>query len=230
MVGAEKMAASEVDAVLFSSPVDCDSKVASGKGFLVRSPHMVGVNSFPYQYDHPFPIVFVGRLSYRANVEAIEWFADNVVPELGRYVPGAKLYVVGQSPSRRVRALEGPRVHVIGEVDSVSPYILGARASIIPVTMATGVQMKLIESCALGVPVVATGTVAHQAGVKNGREVLVADSVEEWVGALQSLQTEPKLASRVASSGMDWAVTNYSDESISRSIEELMVRVMERHR
>ena len=224
---APRMARAEFRAVrrstryLVSSPTDCDE--ADPKAALVRSPHQIAEHvRAESPAASPDDVLFVGRMSYSANVEAVTWFAKHVWPELARRRPTARWHIVGADPTDEVLALSSESVVVTGRVASVEPFYASCGIVIIPVHMATGVQMKLIEALYVGVPVVTTRLVSAQAGIAEGVHVAIADTPEEWITALDRIWGDPNAAASMAARGSRWARENYSPAVIGARLEQVM--------
>lgn len=210
------------DRVLVSSPLDMRDV---GHLHLVRSPHALPAASGEARIErlaaNPNPrICFVGRMSYAANVQAITWFVEAVLPLLREKVPRIVLDIVGDAPTPAVLRLRAPGINVTGRVPSVREYYERSALSIVPVTAATGVQMKLIESLSLGVPTVTTPLVAQQAGVQHGVQVLTASSIPEWIEAAVSILEDSEKMALLSQEGYNWAHSNYSVEKIAISLRE----------
>lgn len=207
------------DRVLVSSPTDLSPSRDSVR--LVRSAHAMDEtdsNGNP----HPRSIVFVGRQSYRANHEAIIWFIENVLPALAEKYPDVHLNVVGEQSPKSLLELQSKHVTVTGRVPDVSRSYLESAVSIVPVRMATGVQMKLIESMSLGTATVVTPVVAQGAGLIGSEHCLVADSREEWVDAIAQLIEDHALRSRIAANGLSWVQANHSKQAVQAQLERAL--------
>lgn len=218
---AEMRTLEDFERVFVSSPEDLskhDSKVR-----LVRSPYAIEARKHDRQASRAEGhIIFVGRQSYRANAEAITWFAQQVMPEIRRRVPGSHLSIVGDAPPRSIRRLQDQSIKVTGRVDDVAAYYASAAVSIIPVTMATGVQMKLIESMVMGTPVVATPIVARGAGI-DGRHCYIAQSADEWATRVVQLLEDQTVSHQTSEAARKWVETEYSMASIGSSLDQAMV-------
>jgi glycosyltransferase involved in cell wall biosynthesis len=218
MAVAEQRAIDDVDLLLVSSPSDLTPDRTTCR--LVRSPHQMPP---PSTDPSPAPdgrsarpsIVFVGRLSYRANVEAVRWFATEVLPHVVEHRPEVVFEVVGAAPHRSLRRLEGPNVEVVGPVPEVAPFYSRAQVSVVPVRLATGVQMKLIESLSLGVATVTTSNVARLAGIDAPGPCLAAEGAEDWADAVGRLLDDAALRDQVRSAGARWAVEHYDARAIA---------------
>src|SRR5712691_11260778 len=96
-------------------------------------------------------------MDYRPNIDAVCYFTDEILPLVHKSHPDLKFLVVGRNPSRRVRRLARLRgVIVTGAVPEVYPYLRGAIAAVAPFRICQGVQNKILEALAVGLPVVAT--------------------------------------------------------------------------
>ena len=105
----------------------------------------------------PPAIVFTGAMDYFPNTDAVQYFCQDVFPLVRNSAPEAQFYIVGRNPTREVRALQKwPNVIVTGTVPDVRPYLARATVSVAPLRLARGVQNKVLESMAIGVPVVGT--------------------------------------------------------------------------
>ena len=125
-------------------------------------------------------------MDYRPNVEAVTWFADNVMSEFDRSC-GIEFWIVGSNPSSAVRRLAKRRgVHVTGRVDDVRPYLLHADAVVAPLLTARGIQNKVLEAMAMAKPVIATPQAKEGIEAADGEELLVASDAAEFAAAVQS--------------------------------------------
>lgn len=231
MRAAEKRALAGFDSILVCGPNDCDDRI--GGLHLVRSPHQITALEAPTPGGatptDPPSIVFVGRLTYRANVEGIKWFISRVLPLVLRDHPDVRLRIVGESDRGSREEFDHEAVEFVGPVADVSPYYRGASISIVPILHATGVQMKLIESLECGVPTIAKTKIAQAAGVCHEREVLVAESPREWALAVSRLLEDRALAGALAARGREWAQRNHSYAAVKRALDAALAGLATNH-
>src|SRR5690606_21471256 len=131
------------------------------------------------------------------NIDAAEWFAECILPAIRAMRPRAVLEVVGytrDADARRLRGLGGEAVRVIGEVQSIADAVAGASVAVCPMRLGAGVQNKLLEYMALGLPSVTTSISLAGLRAQPGREVLLADSAEEIAAAVLRLLGDRDLA------------------------------------
>ncbi|HEY8876207.1 MAG TPA: TIGR03087 family PEP-CTERM/XrtA system glycosyltransferase, partial [Roseateles sp.] len=111
----------------------------------------------PFAADE-LPLVFTGAMDYWPNVDAVTWFASDILPALRQRFPALRFHIVGRSPAPAVQALANEAVHVTGTVPDVRPYLQHAAAVVAPLRLARGIQNKVLEAMAMARPVVAAGT------------------------------------------------------------------------
>nr|WP_294528465.1 TIGR03087 family PEP-CTERM/XrtA system glycosyltransferase [uncultured Rhodopila sp.] len=140
-------------------------------------------------YARPFPdgglhFVFTGTMDYPPNVDAVVWFAETILPMIRRSRPDAAFHIAGSNPAPRVQALTAIQgVFVTGRVPDMRPYIANASAAVAPMRIARGVQNKVLEAMAMARPTVVTSDALSGIRAAPGREVLLADTAEDFAAA-----------------------------------------------
>ncbi len=127
--------------------------------------------------------VFTGTMDYPPNVDAVAWFASDILPLIRAQAAGARFHVVGASPSPRVAALAGDGVQVTGRVADVRPFVAHAAACVAPMRIARGIQNKVLEAMAMARPVVVTPDALEGIDAAPGAEVLLADGAAAFAMA-----------------------------------------------
>ena len=96
-------------------------------------------------------IAFVGTMDYHPNIEAASWFARSVFPRLRLRDAALEFFIVGRNPPAEIVRLESlPGVHATGGVPDTRPYLASARAIVVPLRVARGIQNKVLEALAMG--------------------------------------------------------------------------------
>ncbi|MBI5566573.1 MAG: glycosyltransferase [Chloroflexi bacterium] len=141
----------------------------------------------------PHSLVFTGTMDFRPNVDAVLWFAREVLPLIKREVPDAQFVIVGQRPHARLAELRSDDSIVItGGVEDTRPYITGASVYVVPLRMGGGTRFKLLEALALHAPCVSTTLGAEGFEVVSGRELLLADDAAAFARATVELIRGPE--------------------------------------
>jgi glycosyltransferase involved in cell wall biosynthesis len=141
-------------------------------------------------------------MDYRPNVDAVVWFVDECWPEILEVWPLARFRVVGHSPSRAIRRLAHvPGVEIVGSVPSVQSELASFDVSVAPLRIAHGLQNKVLEAMAAGVPVVASSKAAAGVGGRHNEQFLIADGAESVIRSVLALASDPAERQRLGLAG-----------------------------
>lgn len=175
------------DACFICSPLDRDYLLKKGvKSDFHILPNGVDTEVFK-SADQIFDknrIIFTGNMPYFPNEDAVLYFAKVIMPKILEEVPSARFYVVGGSPTRKIRKLSSQSVIVTGFVENIAAEYLKSAVAIAPMRFGAGTLNKVIEPVVLGVPVVATSIAVRGLPDVVQKFVCVADSPEEFADAV----------------------------------------------
>jgi glycosyltransferase involved in cell wall biosynthesis len=145
----------------------------------------------PIQHGVRRDLVFMGRMDYHANIDAALFFARKIWPLVHARRPELRFVVVGAQPTKEVAALRDlAGVTVTGTVDDVRPFYQSALAAVVPLRVAGGTRLKVLEAMAAGTPVISTTLGAEGLAVTAGKDILIADSADAIADTAASLQAE----------------------------------------
>ena len=163
----------------------------------------------PYSDESP-KVVFTGAMDYWANVDAVKWFAEEVLPLVQQSVANIQFYIVGSKPTSKVMALKNiSGVTVTGRVEDVRPYIQYADLSVAPLRIARGVQNKVLEAMSLSNAVVATSQAME--GIKDCEAFaeLTCDVPEVYAQKVVELIKDKQTALKWGEKGREMVLKNY---------------------
>jgi glycosyltransferase involved in cell wall biosynthesis len=134
-------------------------------------------------------VIFAGVLDYAPNEAGVRWFATDVWPRVRSAVPGARFALVGSGATRALRRLaaDDSSIDVVGAVPAVQPHLWKAAVSVAPLRVARGLQNKVLEALAAGLPVVVTQQVHDGLPLEARAGCVLADSAEAFAGAVTGL-------------------------------------------
>lgn len=178
--------------------------------------------------ENPFaagdlPIVFTGAMDYWPNIDAVVWFAEQVLPPLREKWRHARFVVVGRSPSAEVRRLASPEVLVTGTVADVRPYIQHAAVIVAPMRLSRGVQNKVLEAMAMARPVVAAADCVSAIHAPARSGIVAAEVAAEYVAAIDGLLGDPARAGALALEARSLVRRWYSWEAQLSAIDPLLL-------
>jgi glycosyltransferase involved in cell wall biosynthesis len=168
-----------------------------------------GVDLEYFRASRPRPpdsreLVFIGSMDWMPNDDGIRWFASEIFSRIQQHIAGARLTVVGRSPSTAMRELaaRNPAIEVTGTVADVRPYLERGAISVVPLRVGGGTRLKIYEAMAAGVPVVSTAIGAEGLPLRHGEHLLIADTTDEQVNAICALLREPAHAAELAANAL----------------------------
>jgi glycosyltransferase involved in cell wall biosynthesis len=168
-------------------------------------------------------LVFSGKMSYSPNVSAILGFYRDVFPIVRAALPGARLKIVGSSPTEPVlRLANDPNVTVTGYVPDIRPHLASAKVVICPLTIGVGIQNKVLEAMAMGKAVMSTA-LSFQ-GIPeavDGRHMLIADDPEDMANGILKLIDDRARARVLGKNALSLVRESYSWEASTRQLESL---------
>lgn len=170
-------------------------------------------------------VVFTGKLDFRPNVDACVWFADEILPQLRNEIPLAHVSFVGQKPNAAVLSLrEREGVEVTGFVPDTRPYIADAAVFAVPLRMGSGTRLKVLEAMAMGKAIVSTSFGVSGIEYENGRDVLVADTPQEFAHAVAMLMRDKNRARELGLNAQSLAQEKYEWKKLAPRFEALYIK------
>jgi sugar transferase (PEP-CTERM/EpsH1 system associated) len=153
-------------------------------------------------------IVFTGQMDYRPNIEAVTWFANDILPLIRAEHPQVRFAIVGRAPSETVKALASrPGVTVTGEVADVRGW-LAAAVVVAPLKLARGIQNKVLEAMAMARPVVASTPAAE--GIDHAGTIRVGTTAVEIAHATSLLLADRQAAVTIGAAARAQVQRRYS--------------------
>jgi len=206
---------SDAEAALLASrlrPGTSARIVALGNGIDFAAFDPARVDPQPELAATPGPhLVFTGQMDYPPNVAAALRVAREILPRVRKVHLAAQFHVVGRAPTAELRALDGKHgVRVWGEVPAVQPFLAAADIVVAPLTIARGIQNKVLEAMAMARPVLLTADAATGIGGENGLHFAVEDNDDALVARALSL-----LGNRDASDAMGAAARRFVVDKLS---------------
>ena len=178
------------------------------------------VFSSPYAINEDV-IVFTGAMDYWANVDAVKWFSDEILPNILLNFPLVKFYIVGSKPTKIVKALANKSVVVTDSVEDIRPYITHARLAIAPLRIARGIQNKVLEAMAMGKYVVATSAAMEGISYDKSLDVFIGDNIHEVAKLLNKL-LQKKTDELVSNVNRNFVIDRYSWNKNANKLVDLL--------
>ncbi|MEW6052146.1 MAG: glycosyltransferase family 4 protein [Candidatus Zixiibacteriota bacterium] len=185
-------------------------------------------NGTNVEYFRPRPdeqatsMVWVGGMNWYPNRDAMTWFCEELFPRIRARVPQATAVIVGQDPAKRVLELAAhdPTIKVMGYVDDIREHVARAAVFVVPIRVGGGTRLKILDAFASGKAVVSTTIGAEGIGATNGTEILIGDSVEQFVDQAVRALTDISLRRKLESNARQFVERNYAWGIIGETLKQ----------
>ncbi len=219
------------DAALFASARDRRAVAGARSNAdrrLALVPNGVDLDRWRRQTDRlGDEVVFSGALDYGPNADAATYLIDVILPLVRRDVPEVSLRIVGRdpSPSLRQRALDSG-VTLTGFVDDMRPHLERAAVFAAPLRYGAGIQNKLLEAMAMGLPCVASSLAAAGLDTPLGPPpIVVADDPADFTRAIVGRLRAAGHGAAPDSRARAYVAQHFSWSSAGRALEDVFERV-----
>jgi glycosyltransferase involved in cell wall biosynthesis len=163
-------------------------------------------------------IAFLGNMAYQPNARAGNWLVTELFPQLKKTLPDLHCYIIGRNPGKDVQRLcDDPAIHVTGEVANIWDYIRAVDVFVFPLFSGAGLQNKVLEAMYACKPVVASSIANEGIGAEHGKEIYIAEHINDYISLIGRLIDEP---GRVGEQAREYIIRNFSEDGvIDRYIE-----------
>lgn len=187
----------------------------------------VDLVSFPNRTTDPggHRLIFIGAMDNLANIDAVCFFSNEVLPEIQKLYPDTTFDIVGSRPVSEVLALDKkPGINVTGRVLSMVEYLHKATICVVPMRTGFGIKNKTLEAMAAGIPVVGSDRGLEGLSVDGASislRALRANKPTEYVTAISQLFDHPHLRSELSDNGRQLVQTVFTWDIAGKSYEQV---------
>jgi glycosyltransferase involved in cell wall biosynthesis len=173
-------------------------------------------------------LVSLGTMFYPPNIEGALWFAREVFPLIQKERPEATYTIIGARPPEVVRqlTLQNPGIRVAGYVEDLRPVLQTSAGLVVPLLSGGGMRVKILDALALGLPIVSTGVGAEGIELEDGKNVLLADTPQEFAGACLKLLEPTEVGENLAQAGRKLALEKYDFRVAYRPINAIYQKLI----
>ncbi len=184
--------------LVFASPNDIDSLAAAGaERDKCRVTYHLGdestFNQPPLEYAATgADLLYVGTLTWEANIDGLLWFFADVWPHIKRQQPATRLRIAGKNPDPRLLAAAAgdPAVEFLGFVPDLEPLFRRSRVFIAPLRFGAGIKVKVLSGMGRGLPTVTTSVGSEGLEARHMRHAAITDQAGDMVQAILTLLTD----------------------------------------
>ena len=217
------------DSVITLSEIDKEKLIEAGVKVPVYSSFAV-VNTKKISIDYsgnPTTLSFVGPSMHSPNRLGVKWFLDNCWDDLLKNDSSYKLRIIGNweiGLQKKILA-KYRNIEFAGFVNDLAEALANT-IMIVPITVGSGIRMKILEAACLGIPFVSTTVGAEGLPFENGKDCLKGDTPEEFVEAVLKM-SDKSLRFEFAKNANALVKEKYSMDALRRNRLEIYKKVME---
>ena len=179
-----------------------------------------------HDYSQNNIVLFTGNMDYAPNVDAVQYFANEMWPSIAQEFPNTKFVIAGQRPVDAVKNLANDTIEVTGFVPDIQVMYEEASVVIAPLRFGAGTQNKVLEAMAMGVPVVCTHIGFEGLQIESGQGVIMAKEKELFVSEVKNLLSNQDKRRLVGEQGLEIARNRFSWDSIVKKLEYYLKDVL----
>ncbi|MCF8237091.1 MAG: glycosyltransferase family 4 protein [Saprospiraceae bacterium] len=215
----EKSQLNQVDLMVTMTQRDLDLFRSMGfRGQGMIAPIGIDLQDYiqaPTQPQLPETIGFIGSLDWMPNLEGLNWFLEQVWPKVRKMHPRAKLRVAGRNTPDSLKKAETPGVEIMGEVRSAIRFMNEQQILIVPLLSGSGMRVKILEGLLLGKTVITTTIGMEGIDARQGEEILLADSAEDFARGISLCLKDPEFSQRIGRQAAALAIEHFDHRKIA---------------
>ena len=143
-------------------------------------------------YDNRNVFLFVGTLNYGPNANGLEWFIEEIFPEIQKKKSSSKLLIVGRDPEERLISWcsRFPGIELYANVPDVGPFYERCGIVVVPILSGGGTRIKILEAAKAGKPVFSTPIGAYGLDVTDGKDIMIFTDRESFIERYERLNVK----------------------------------------
>ncbi len=178
--------------------------------------------NYPKKEDKKYDLLFSGNMSYPPNIESAVYIVEKILPLVKKQIPNIQLMIAGTSPTSKIIALRSNNVLVSGWVKDIKEIYASSKIVIAPMQTGTGLQNKLLEAMAMGIPCISSTLANNALKAIHNENILVADSPEQYAACIIELINNTEKANDIARKGKNFVSINYGWDMMNAKLENIM--------
>ena len=210
----------DAEVALFKTQAESSGKVLTmGNG--MNTEVFVPAKEAPKNKEPVF--LFTGVMDYKPNIDAVAWFVENVWSGILSKYPLSRFIIAGMNPSAAVKKLESVKgIEVTGFVDDILPYYHQSDYFVAPFRLARGVQNKVLQAFACGLPVISTPMGAEGIDCQKERDILIASTAEEFLSCIVRLEKEKEFRESIKNNALALIHKHYSWQGKLQVLDDVL--------
>lgn len=187
-------------------------------------PLILEMNESKTSFSERSDILYLGGFQHTPNVDAVLYFVREIWPLVKQKLPDVKFYVIGSKVPQIIKKLVSSDIEIVGYVKNLGDYFNHCRLSIAPLRYGAGIKGKVGTSLSYGVPCVATSMAGEGMGLKDGEEILIADTPQQFAESVINLYSNEALWNKLSTNGFSFVNKHYSFDAAKENIADMLAQ------
>jgi len=175
--------------------------------------------------ERPNDVLFSGNLAYFPNVEAAKFLVKVIMPLVWAELPETKVILAGIHPAAELVALESAKVKLTGFVPEMATIMQQSKVYVAPLFTGAGLQNKLLEAMAVGIPVITTPLANEALGAKPEIDLIICKDAPAFAKQILALLYDAQKAQKIAGSGRQFIETHYRWEPSNQILFNALLEI-----
>ncbi len=163
----------------------------------------------------------ISSMDWQPNVEAVDWFLENIWPKAYALNNDIRLHVAGKNTPKRLMEANIPGITFYGTVSSAADFMLSHGTMLVPLLSGGGMRVKIIEAMALGKCIVASSIGAEGISATNNDNILIANTIDEWCERILAIAHKKTLTLPIAQAAQSYAKAHYGIKVVAEQYHKL---------
>jgi len=190
----------------------------------------VRINPKKKQNENKVTVSFIGSFDWMPNLQGVEWFLENIWPTLSSKFPQLDLKVAGRHMPESLHRFASEKVTFLGDVDDARAFINSHPIMIVPLLSGSGTRVKILEGMALGRTIISTTLGAEGIPGKNGREILIADNLQQYIDAFSYYFENPIAIQELQENARTFIRDNYNHTALAELLIDSYKNYISKHK
>ncbi|GLX81286.1 glycosyltransferase [Thalassotalea eurytherma] len=204
----------DVDVVLSYNEIEHQiiADLIDNKDKIFKCPWVLEPKELISNFEGREGIAFLGGFAHKPNINAIEFFIEQVMPLLQEQASDIKLYVYGSNMPESLKLRESSNIIMVGYVENLDDVFKKHRVFVAPLLAGAGIKGKVLEAVRYGLPAVLSPVAAEATGLVHNENAIIAENSQEWLAGIIDLYNDEKKWLQFAQGERELAKSQYSCE------------------
>ena len=167
-------------------------------------------------------IMFIGSFLHPPNEDAVYWFVKEIWPQIKQELANIKFFIIGSSPTRKIKRLANKDIIITGYVPNVEPFFKQCRVFVAPLRYGAGLKGKVGQAMAYGLPAVLTPIAAEGLDIESGEEALIASDSSSFAKQVIRLYQDENLWKKLSLKSRQYIEKHFSPHIVEKNISHIL--------